>query len=61
MAGSGNFRGALSEPEYKSLGIGLVGSASGRFYGPGGQEIGGTFLLSKPLTVYVGAFGAKRQ
>jgi hypothetical protein len=60
-AGTGFFRGTLSEPEYQRLGIGFFGPASGRFYGPGGQELAGSFVLSKPLNQYVGAFGAKRQ
>lgn len=60
-AGTGFFRGILSEPDYQTLGIGFFGPASGRFYGPGGQELAGSFVLSKPLNQYVGAFGAKRQ
>ena len=60
-AGTGYFRGTLSEPDYQRFGVGFVGPASGRFYGPGAQELAGSFVLSKPLNQYVGAFGAKRQ
>lgn len=37
-----------------------TGSASGQFYGPNAEEVGGTFEASGAGGVYVGAFGAAR-
>jgi hypothetical protein len=40
---------------------GMTGTATGRFYGPAAQEIGGTFGVSGGgLNVYGGAFGGKK-
>lgn len=41
---------------------GLTGQASGRFYGPAAEEMGGTYTLGHPTNVsrLMGGFGAKR-
>jgi hypothetical protein len=40
---------------------GLTGTATGRFYGPTAQEIGGTFgIAGAGVTPYGGALGGKR-
>ena len=40
---------------------GMTGNASGRFYGPAAEEIGGVFSLNDgALTSYIGAFGGVR-
>ena len=40
---------------------GMAGSASGRFYGPSADEIGGVFLLDDgSITSYIGSFGGKQ-
>lgn len=54
-AGSNQFTGSVSTTS------GLTGTATGRFYGPTAQEIGGTFgVTGSGTTVYGGAFGGKR-
>jgi hypothetical protein len=54
-AGSNQFTGNVSTTG------GLTGTATGRFYGPTAQEIGGTFgVTGAGLTSYGGAFGGKR-
>lgn len=54
-SGSNQFSGTLTS------GGGLSGTATGGFFGPAGQEIGGTFVLrdhpSTPTTHMFGAFG----
>jgi hypothetical protein len=52
-AGSNSFTGSVTA-------TGMSGTASGRFYGPAAQEIGGTFSLSGSSGVFVGGFGGKR-
>ena len=52
-ASSGTFSGAAQ-------GSGFTGSFDGRFYGPQGQELGGTFGFSNVAGRYIGAFGAAR-
>ena len=53
--GSNPFRGAVSTAG------GMTGAATGRFYGPAAQEIGGTFSATGPgLQSYGGAFGGAR-
>lgn len=52
-AGSNSFIGSVTTS-------GMSGTASGRFYGPAAQEIGGTFSLSGSSGVFVGGFGGKR-
>ena len=41
---------------------GLSGSADGQFYGPGAEELGGTFFTGRSGSVesFIGSFGAKR-
>ena len=40
---------------------GMAGSASGRFYGPNAEEVGGLFVLSDGSTeTYTGSFGGKQ-
>ena len=39
---------------------GITGSFDGRFYGPQGQELGGSFGFSNVAGRYIGAFGAAR-
>lgn len=60
-SGSSDFFGTLTGTE-AFFGL-LTGSATGSFYGPSGQELSGTFVLSVPnrLSQYVVSFGAKRQ
>jgi hypothetical protein len=54
-AGSNQFTGNVS-----TVG-GLTGTATGRFYGPTAQEIGGTFgVTGAGVTTYGGAFGGKQ-
>jgi hypothetical protein len=53
--GSNQFTGNVSTTG------GLTGTATGRFYGPTAQEIGGTFgVTGAGITTYGGAFGGKR-
>jgi hypothetical protein len=60
VAGSGSFSGSVSTTGVGTGGSALSGSATGRFYGPSAQEIGGTFAVSSGNEVYGGAFGARR-
>lgn len=54
-AGSNQFTGAVTN------GSTLTGTATGRFYGPAAQEIGGTFgVTGAGITAYGGGFGAKK-
>lgn len=54
-AGSNQFSGAVTTTG------GMTGSATGRFYGPAAQEIGGTFSATGPgVQSYGGAFGGAR-
>jgi hypothetical protein len=54
-SGSNQFSGAISTDG------GMTGSATGRFYGPAAQEIGGTFSATGPgVQSYGGAFGGAR-
>ncbi len=62
-SGSSNFTGTLSTPQGFGTGV-LSGTASGSFYGPSGQELGGAFVLNwvgGTVGQYVGSFGGKRQ
>jgi hypothetical protein len=53
--GSNQFSGSISTDG------GMTGTATGRFYGPSAQEIGGTFSATGAgLQSYGGAFGGKR-
>jgi hypothetical protein len=57
-AGSNNITGAVSTAS------GMNGTATGRFYGPAGQEIGGTLAVQSGVgaaaSTLVGAFGGKK-
>jgi C-lobe and N-lobe beta barrels of Tf-binding protein B len=57
VAGSNQFSGNVNAPAAS-----LTGSATGRFYGPAAEEIGGTYGLngSGPTERLMGAFGGKR-
>ena len=46
--------------QLQSGGSGTAGDFSGRFYGPGAEETGGTMHFSTPLDTITAAFGAKR-
>ncbi len=53
IAGTNQFSGPVSAP-----GSGMTGTATGRFYGPAIQEIGGTFSVTGTgVQSYSGAFG----
>jgi len=54
-AGSNQFTGAVN-----NTGSTLIGTTTGRFYGPAAQEIGGTFSLGGSAGNYGGGFGAKK-
>ena len=55
-AGVNNFSGPVGTANHN-----MAGNASGRFYGPTAQEIGGTYLLQNGATSrMVGGFGGKR-
>jgi hypothetical protein len=56
-SGSSQFTGSVSAP-----GASLTGTATGRFYGPAAEEIGGTYGLSGsgPRERMIGAFGGKQ-
>lgn len=38
----------------------LTGTATGQFYGPAADEVGGGFTATAPNTNYIGAFGARQ-
>ena len=59
-AGSASFAGAVSTTGVGTGGSALTGTATGRFYGPTAQEIGGTFAVQSGNEFYGGAFGASR-
>lgn len=59
--GSNQFTGSVSAP-----GVSLTGSATGRFYGPAAEELGGTYRLpptnpsADPRSTMFGGFGGRR-
>ncbi|WP_221738622.1 transferrin-binding protein-like solute binding protein [Sphingorhabdus wooponensis] len=61
-SGSSTFSGPISS----NTNFGWSGTATGSFYGPGAQEVAGTFFMRSifgtcsPGCQFVGAFGAKR-
>lgn len=65
-AGVNQFTGAVStvgggDARGTTAVVPMTGSATGKFYGPTAQEIGGTFAVSGGGTTgYLGAFGGKR-
>lgn len=59
-AGVNQFTGAVTSIGGGASNAAMTGSATGKFYGPTAQEIGGTFALSAGSAGYLGAFGGKR-
>ena len=58
-AGVNSFTGAVQAANFGSTN--LAGNATGRFYGPAAQEIGGVYnLQGNGLNAMTGAFGGKR-
>jgi hypothetical protein len=58
LAGSNQFSGTVNTTS-------MSGIATGKFYGPSAQEIGGTFSVSNGTvgsggSAYIGGFGGKR-
>jgi hypothetical protein len=59
-AGVNQFSGTLTTAGGGVSNAAMTGSATGKFYGPTAQEIGGTFAVSDGSAGYLGAFGGKR-
>jgi hypothetical protein len=59
-AGVNQFTGAVTTVGGGVSNAAMTGSATGKFYGPTAQEIGGTFAVSDGSAGYLGAFGGKR-
>ena len=59
FVGTGTIEGRTRIEADVSAGGGLRGDLDGRFYGPDGKEIGGTFEMRGAAGTYVGAFGAE--
>lgn len=60
-AGSNQFTGAVTTAGGGTGNAAMTGTATGKFYGPAAQEMGGTFGVTGGGTAaYVGGFGAKR-
>jgi hypothetical protein len=59
-AGVNQFTGAISSVGGGASNVAMTGTATGKFYGPTAQEIGGTFAVSGGGAAYLGAFGGKR-
>lgn len=59
-AGSASFSGSVTTTGAGTGGNALTGTATGKFYGPTAQEIGGTFAVQSGNEFYGGAFGARR-
>ena len=53
-----SFTGSVGTPAVG--GVSVSGNATGRFYGPSAQELGGTFNLTGSGGTYIGGFGGKR-
>jgi transferrin binding protein len=53
LSGSNSFSGPVTA-------TGLTGSATGRFYGPAAQELGGVYSLSGSAGSMMGSFGGKQ-
>ncbi|WP_353199369.1 transferrin-binding protein-like solute binding protein [Sandarakinorhabdus sp.] len=58
-AGANNFSGNVAARGQTSF-QNLTGAASGQFYGPNANELGGTFFLRGSVNTLVGGFGAKQ-
>jgi len=59
-AGVNQFTGSVTTVGGGPSNAAMSGTATGKFYGPTAQEIGGTFGLTNGSTGYLGAFGGKR-
>lgn len=60
-SGSNQFTGAIATAGGGTGNAAMNGTATGKFYGPAAQEMGGTFGVTGGGTAaYVGGFGAKR-
>ncbi len=59
-AGVNQFTGSVTSVGGGPSNAAMSGTATGKFYGPTAQEIGGTFGLSNGSTAYLGGFGGKR-
>ena len=54
------FTGVISSVGGGASNAAMTGVATGKFYGPTAQEIGGTFTVTGGGAAYLGAFGGKR-
>ena len=54
------FTGVISTVGGGASNVAMTGTATGKFYGPTAQEIGGTFAVTRGGAAYFGAFGGKR-
>jgi hypothetical protein len=59
-AGVNQFTGAVTTVGGGASNAAMTGNATGKFYGPTAQEIGGTFAVSGGGAGYLGAFGGKQ-
>jgi hypothetical protein len=59
-AGVNQFTGAVTTVGGGASNAAMTGEATGKFYGPTAQEIGGTFAVRNGAAAYLGAFGGKR-
>jgi hypothetical protein len=59
-AGVNQFTGTVTTVGGGASNASMTGNASGKFYGPTAQEIGGTFAVTGGGAAYLGAFGGKR-
>lgn len=59
-AGSNQFSGTVNTVGGGAGNASMTGTATGKFYGPSAQEIGGTFSVSNGSAAMIGAFGGKR-
>lgn len=55
-----NFNGTINGSSLTGTPRTGTGSMNGSFYGPNGEEVGGTFNVTDGSTTSLGAFGAKR-
>ena len=60
FTGSGPVKGSGFNASVDNPDMSMSGDANGLFYGPGAQEVGGTFGLDGSDKTYVGSFGAKK-
>ncbi|MEL6979016.1 MAG: transferrin-binding protein-like solute binding protein [Pseudomonadota bacterium] len=60
FSGSGSVTGASLAATVETSASALSGDATGLFYGPAAEEVGGSFALTGGSGDYVGAFGAEQ-